>query len=311
MVALNAVNGVPATADKWLLQDLLRKQWGFTGMTISDHGAILELIKHGVAADGRDAARLAIRAGIDLSMDDKIYDGNLGPLLESGKISMSDIDRACRDVLRVKYDLGLFRDAYKAIGKAGDDPADPYAEERLHRPAARQVARESLVLLKNDRKTLPLSKRGVIAVVGPLADSQHDIIGNWAGAGRHYQAVTLLAGMRKAVGDKARILYARGSNISDDPALIGYLNLYSEEVEADPRKPDDLHAEAVEAARQADVVVAAVGEAQGMAHEASSRSDIILPPVQTRWKPGSPAPRAATPSPTCSPATPTRRASCP
>ncbi len=282
MVALNSVNGMPATADKWLLQDLLRKQWGFKGITISDHGAIMELIKHGVAADGQDAARLAILAGTDLSMSDTIYGGNLEPLLKRGKIRMADIDRACRDVLRVKYDLGLFKDAYRDIGLAADDPPDTYAESRLHRPEARDVARESLVLLKNQNQALPLKKQGTIALIGPLADDQVDVMGNWAGAGRIPQTIALLQGVKNAVGDKARVLYAKGSNMTDDPDLVQYLNQYNHDVQVDPRSEDDMVKEAVEAARQADVVVAAVGESQGMAHEASSRSDITLPPVQVR-----------------------------
>jgi beta-glucosidase len=282
MISLNSVNGVPATSNKWLLQDLLRKEWGFKGITISDHGAILELIKHGVAADGQDAARRAIQAGADLSMSDSIYGDNLEPLLKSGKIAMADIDRAVRDVLRVKYDLGLFKDAYRNIGKAADDPADTYSEDRLHRPDAREVARESLVLLKNDKQTLPLKKSGTIAVIGPLADSKVDMMGNWAGAGQIHQTVPLLQGMKNVAGDRAQVLYAKGSNLTDDPELVKYLNLYNDDVNLDPRTEQEMIKEAVETANKSDVVVAVVGEAQGMAHEASSRSDITVPPVQVR-----------------------------
>ncbi|HEY0294374.1 MAG TPA: beta-glucosidase BglX, partial [Bordetella sp.] len=220
--------------------------------------------------------------GTDLSMSDTIYGGNLEPLLKRGKIRMADIDRACRDVLRVKYDLGLFKDAYRDIGVAADDPPDTYAESRLHRPEARDVARESLVLLKNQNQALPLKKQGTIALIGPLADDQVDVMGNWAGAGRIPQTIALLQGVKNAVGDKARVLYAKGSNMTDDPDLVQYLNQYNHDVQVDPRSEDDMVKEAVEAARQADVVVAAVGESQGMAHEASSRSDITLPPVQVR-----------------------------
>jgi len=282
MIALNVVNGVPATADKWLLQDLLRKQWGFKGITISDHGAIMELIRHGVAADGHDAARLAITAGADLSMDDTIYGSNLEALVQRGAVPMADIDRACRDVLRVKYDLGLFQDAYRHVGQAADDPADSTAESRMHRDAARQVARQSLVLLKNQGQALPLKKQGVIAVVGPLAKSQRDVMGNWSAAGKPSQAVSVFQGMAEAVGDRARLLYARGANVTDDPEIVKYLNLYEQDVEVDPRSPDEMIAEAVEAARRADVVVAVVGESQGMAHEASSRTDIDIPASQRR-----------------------------
>jgi beta-glucosidase len=282
MIALNALNGVPATADKWLLQDVLRKQWGFKGITISDHGAILEMIKHGVAADGRDAARLAITAGADMSMSDTIYGENLRPLLDSGRIRMADIDRATRDVLRVKYDLGLFQDAYRRIGSPQDDPPDINAESRLHRDAARQVARESLVLLKNQGDALPLKKQGTIAVIGPLAKSQRDIMGNWSAAGKADQAVSVFQGMANAVGDRARLLYAKGANVIDDPEIVKYLNLYEEDVVVDPRTPAQLLDEAVATARQADVVVAVVGESQGMAHEASSRTDILIPESQAR-----------------------------
>jgi beta-glucosidase len=282
MIALNALNGVPATGDRWLLQDVLRKQWGFKGITISDHGAILEMIKHGVAADGRDAARLAITAGADMSMSDTMYGEYLHPLLQSGSISMADIDRAARDVLRVKYDLGLFQDAYRRTGSPQNDPPDINAESRLHRDAARKVARESLVLLKNQGNALPLKKQATIAVVGPLAKSQRDIMGNWSAAGQAHQAVSVYQGMVNAVGDQGRLLYAKGANIIDDPEIVKYLNLYEQDVDVDPRPPAQLIDEAVATARQADVVVAVVGESQGMAHEASSRTDITIPESQLR-----------------------------
>jgi beta-glucosidase len=281
MIALNSLNGVPATGDKWLLQDVLRKQWGFKGITISDHGAIMEMIRHGVAADGRDASRLAITAGADMSMSDTMYGENLKPLLDSGRIAMADLDRATRDVLRVKYDLGLFRNPYRHIGPSESDPPDVNAESRLHRGAARQVARESLVLLKN-QGVLPLKKQGTIAVIGPLAKSRRDIMGNWSAAGRAEQAVSVYQGMAAAAGDRARLLYAKGANVTDDPAIVKYLNLYERDVDVDPRSPADLVDEAVATARKADVVVAVVGESQGMAHEASSRTDIVIPQNQLR-----------------------------
>ena len=139
MVALNSINGVPATANTWLMNDLLRRDWGFKGLTVSDHGAIFELIKHGVAKDGREAAKLAIKAGIDMSMNDSLYGKELPGLLKSGEIEQSDIDNAVREVLGAKYDMGLFKDPYLRIGKAEDDPADTYADSRLHRAEARDA----------------------------------------------------------------------------------------------------------------------------------------------------------------------------
>lgn len=282
MVALNTVNGVPATADSWLLKDILRKQWHFTGITISDHGAIKELIKHGVASSPMDAVKIALNAGINMSMSDEYFIRYLPNLVKSGQVSETEIDDAVRHVLNVKYDMGLFRDPYSHLGPVGSDPKDTNAESRLHRPEAREVARQSLVLLKNRLHTLPLKKQGVIAVVGPLANSPRDIMGSWSAAGRPEQAVTLLAGIRNAVGNNAGIVYARGANITDHKDMLAYLNSYDQAVKNDPRDPQVMINEAVQAARRADVIVAAVGESQGMAHEASSRSNITLPDSQRK-----------------------------
>ena len=283
MVALNSINGVPATANTWLMNDLLRKDWGFKGLTVSDHGAIFELIKHGVAKDGREAAKLAIKAGIDMSMNDSLYGKELPGLLKSGEIQQSDIDNAVREVLGAKYDMGLFKDPYLRIGKAEDDPADTYADSRLHRAEARDVARRSLVLLKNRNETLPLKKTAKIALVGPLAKAPIDMMGSWAAAGRPAQSVTLFDGMTRALGDQATLHYARGANITSDKKVVDYLNFLNfdaPEVVDDPRPAQALIDEAVKAAQQADVIVAAVGESRGMSHESSSRTDLNLPANQ-------------------------------
>ncbi|QJI41910.1 beta-glucosidase BglX [Pseudomonas sp. ADAK2] len=283
MVALNSINGVPATANTWLMNDLLRKEWGFKGLAVSDHGAIFELIKHGVAADGREAAKLAIKAGIDMSMNDTLYGKELPGLLKAGEIEQKDIDNAVREVLAAKYDMGLFKDPYLRIGKAEEDPADTYAESRMHRPEARDVARRSLVLLKNQNDTLPLKKTAKIALVGPLAKAPIDMMGSWAAAGKPAQSVTLFDGMNAAVADKATLIYARGANITSDKKVLDYLNFLNfdaPEVVDDPRSAQVLIDEAVKAAKDADVVVAAVGESRGMSHESSSRTDLNIPASQ-------------------------------
>ncbi|MBM6442756.1 MULTISPECIES: beta-glucosidase BglX [Pseudomonas] len=283
MVALNSINGVPATANTWLMNDLLRKEWGFKGLAVSDHGAIFELIKHGVAADGREAAKLAIKAGIHMSMNDTLYRQELPGLLKSGEIQQSDIDNAVRAVLDAKYDMGLFKDPYLRIGKAEDDPADTYADSRLHRAEARDVARRSQVLLKNRNETLPLKKTAKIALVGPLVKAPIDMMGSWAAAGKPAQSVTLFDGMNAAVADKATLIYARGANITNDKKVLDYLNFLNfdaPEVVDDPRPANVLIDEAVKAAKDADVVVAAVGESRGMSHESSSRTDINIPENQ-------------------------------
>ncbi len=283
MVALNSINGIPATANTWLMNDLLRKDWGFKGLAVSDHGAIFELIKHGVARDGREAAKLAIKAGIDMSMNDTLYGKELPGLLKSGDIEQKDIDNAVREVLAAKYDMGLFKDPYLRIGKAEDDPADTYAESRLHRAEAREVARRSLVLLKNQNETLPLKKTAKVALVGPLAKAPIDMMGSWAAAGRPAQSVTLFDGMSAVIGDKSKLVYARGANITGDKKVLDYLNFLNfdaPEVVDDPRPASVLIDEAVKAAKDADVVVAAVGESRGMSHESSSRTDLNIPQTQ-------------------------------
>jgi beta-glucosidase len=283
MVALNSINGVPASSNMWLMQDLLRKDWGFKGVAFSDHGAIVELIRHGVAKDEREAAKLAIKAGIDMSMADTVYLKELPGLVKAGEVSEKEIDNAVREVLGAKYDMGLFQDPYRRIGAAAQDPADVNAESRLHRAEAREVARKSMVLLENRKQTLPLKKAGTIALVGPLADAKIDMMGSWSAAGVAAQSVTLLEGMRNAVGDKARLLYARGANVTSDEKVVEYLNFMNwdkPEITQDKRTPAAMIAEAVKAARQADVVVLALGESRGMSHEASSRVSLDLPAGQ-------------------------------
>ncbi|TSP13705.1 beta-glucosidase BglX [Cupriavidus campinensis] len=283
MIALNSVNGVPATSNKWLLRDLLRKEWGFKGVTVSDHGAIDELLRHGVADNGRQAARLAIEAGVDMSMADSRYLEQLPDLVKSGEVPVRLIDEAVREVLGAKYDMGLFQDPYRRIGTAAQDPADVNAESRLHRAEARTAARKSLVLLENRNQTLPLKKGGTVAVIGPLADAPIDIMGSWSAAGKATQSVTLLQGMRDALAGRGQVRYARGANMTDDERVVGYLNFLNwdnPEVVQDKRSPGEMIAEAVETARQADTIVVAVGESRGMSHEASSRTTLSLPGSQ-------------------------------
>ena len=283
MVALNSINGIPATSNMWLMQDLLRKDWGFKGVAISDHGAIIELIKHGVAKDNREAAKLAIKAGIDMSMNDKAYGEELPGLLKSGEVPQSDVDNAVREVLGAKYDMGLFADPYVRIGKAEDDPAELTGESRLHRAEARDVARRSLVLLKNQAQTLPLNKQAHIALVGPLAKAPIDMMGSWAANGQPAQSVTVYDGLRSALGEQGQLTYARGANITDDQKVVDYLNFLNfdaPEVTNDTRPAQVMIDEAVKAAKQADVVVAVVGESRGMSHESSSRTELDIPASQ-------------------------------
>ncbi|MDR6215401.1 beta-glucosidase BglX [Paracidovorax wautersii] len=284
MVALNSINGVPATSNTWLMQDLLRKDWGFKGVTVSDHGAIVELTRHGVAHDEREAAKLAIQTGIDMSMADSVYLKELPGLVQSGEVRMQEIDNAVTEVLGAKYDMGLFHNPYLRIGEAKDDPVDLKADSRLDRPAARDVARKSIVLLENRNRTLPLAKNASIALVGPLADAPIDMLGSWSAAGYDKLAVTLRTGLNAAVGQSGgRVAYARGANITNDEKIVEYLNFLNwdaPEVTQDKRTPAEMIQEAVKVAQRSDVIVAAVGEARGMSHESSSRTSLDLPQSQ-------------------------------
>lgn len=280
MVALNSVNGIPATSNPWLLQQVLRDQWKFKGLTVSDHGAIGGLVTHGVAEDDRQAAAMALKSGVDMDMADDMYGKYLKGLVADKIVSVKEIDRAVRNVLNAKWDMGLFIDPYRHLGPASSDPVDTNAESRLHRKEAREVARTSLVLLKNQNETLPLQKKGTIALIGTLADSQRDVMGSWSAAGKANQTVTVLQGMKDAIGDKATLLYARGANITNDQDIVNFLNSYEKQVVNDPRPAQEMIDEAVKTAEKADVVVAVVGEAQGMAHEASSRTELNIPQSQ-------------------------------
>ena len=279
MVSLVSVNGIPATANHWLLTEVLRDKWHFNGVVVSDHGAIRELINHGVASDPKDAVRVAINAGIDMSMNDEYFLQFLPQLIKEGAVTEARINQACRHVLELKYDMGLFSDPHRNLDPKLDIET-MFADNRLHRQEAREVARRSIVLLKNNNNVLPISKNAKIAVVGPLADSKRDILGSWSAAGRASLAVTPLEGIKHAANNAQSVDYAFGANLSNDANLYRFLNLYAEITKFDNRPADKMIAEAVDKAKKADVVIAFVGEAQGMAHESSSRTDISLPASQ-------------------------------
>ncbi|OCG15292.1 beta-glucosidase BglX [Gilliamella sp. WF3-4] len=281
MVSLVSVNGIPATANHWLLTEVLRNQWHFDGVVVSDHGAIRELINHGVASDAKDAVRVAIKAGIDMSMNDEYFLQFLPELVKEGAITEDQLNQACRRVLELKYDMGLFSDPNRYLDPKLDIET-MFSNNRLHREEARDVARRSIVLLKNENKILPLARNKKIAVIGPLANSKRDILGSWSGAGRTNLAVTPLEGIKNTVKNPKSVSYAFGANLSDDVNLYRFLNLYGENTKFDDRPADKIIAEAVNIAKKSDVVIAFVGEAEGMAHESSSRTDLSLQASQKR-----------------------------
>lgn len=278
MSAYTTLNGVPASANSWLLHDVLRQQWHYRGLVISDYDAVQELIPHGFSADPGHAARSALLGGTQVSMNDRFFAEELARQVAQGEIPMHVLDDAVRQVLATKYDLGLFEEPFRRLGQTDNAPSERNAEQRLHRDEARDVARRSLVLLKNEDQLLPLARRGTLAVIGPLADNQVDILGSWPASGQPDQAVSLYRGLKSALRDQAKVLYALGANISDDRQVFSLLA--DNNVEFDPRPPSTLLAEAVAIARQADTVIVALGEARGMAHEGASKTDLNLPGQQ-------------------------------
>lgn len=279
MTSFNTINGIPATANHWLLTELLRNQWHFNGFVVTDYNAVTELIAHGVAADKAEAAALALHAGADMDMMGTAYIQTLKGLVESHRVPVAEIDRAVRRVLEAKYRLGLFSDPYRRMNARR---AATVIMSASNLAAARETARKSIVLLKNDAQLLPLKKTGMIAVIGPLADDQRDMIGPWSGAGDWHKATSILEGIRQAAGPSARIIYAEGAPITDDTSVASQLNASGGNLRPLPSDPAALVSEAVAAARSADVVVMCLGESQGMTGEAASRADIRIPACQRR-----------------------------
>lgn len=258
MTSFNEINGVPSTGNPYLLRDILRKQWGFKGFVVTDYTAINEMVNHGNVRDDKHAGETALNAGVDMDMQGAVFNTYLKKSLEEGKVSIKDIDQAVRNILLMKYDLGLFSDPYRYCNEEREKAV---VMCQAHLDAARALARKSFVLLKNEQNTLPLKKQATIAVLGPLADARREMIGNWSAAGDWQKSVTMLEGI-KQVAPGATLLYAKGCNINDDSTQY--------------------FQQALDAAKKADVVVLALGESGGMSGEASSRSDIGLPGLQQR-----------------------------
>jgi beta-glucosidase len=260
MGGFNEIAGVPMHAHEQLIDGMLRAEWGWDGVLVSDWTGVMELIPHGVAVDSAAAGAIALRAGVDVDMVSRIYSRKLPPLVQSGRVAMRDVNAAVRRLLLAKYELGLFTDPYRYSDTSRERRTLLAAE---HRAASRDLARKSIVLLKNDNRTLPLSKSlGTLAVIGSLATDARSSIGNWAAAGRAEEAVTVLAGIQQAVGSSTRVVYARGAD------------------SATASTDTSGFAEAVRVANGADAVVVVVGEHHEQSAEANNRASIDLPGVQ-------------------------------
>jgi beta-glucosidase len=276
MSSFNTINGVPATGNRWLLTDLLRNQWGFKGFVVSDYTAVNELTNHGLG-DLQTVSAIALKAGLDMDMVGEGFLTTLKKSLKEGKVTQPEIDLACRRVLEAKYKLGLFDNPNKSINTTREKQ-DVLTDD--NRKFARQIAEHSFVLLKNQAQTLPLKKSGTIALVGPLANNHSEMLGTWVVAGDPDKSVSVLEGIKNVVGNDVKILYATGSNITDDSLLNARSYFFGMKQIKDSRPPQAMIDEAVETAKKADVVVAVVGESANMSGESSSRSDINIPETQ-------------------------------
>lgn len=271
MAAFNTVDGVPATGNRWLLTDVLRKQWGFKGFVVTDYTGISEMQAHGMG-DLQQVAAMALNAGVDMDMVAAAFTGTLEKSLQEGKVTEASINQACRRILEAKYKLGLFDDPYRYLDEKRARK-EIYSTDK--RAEARRIAAESFVLLKNDGNMLPLQKKGKIALIGPLANTAANMPGSWSVAAVFSKYKTLLQAMRDAVGSRAEVIYAKGSNITYDKDLEARGSMFGREIR-DSRSDKEMLDEAVQAARQADVIVAAVGETSEFSGECASRTDLTI-----------------------------------
>jgi beta-glucosidase len=279
MTSFNVVDGIPSSGNHWLLTELLRNQWGFKGFVVTDYTAINEMINHGMG-DLQTVSALALKAGTDMDMVGEGFLTTLKKSLDEGKITVKDIDLACRRVLEAKYKLGLFSDPYRYMN-AERAKTDLMTPENLK--TAREIATRSMVLLKNDKQILPLKKSGTIAVIGPLGNSKKDMIGTWAIAGNQDKICSVVEGMKNVGGNSVTVLYAKGSELTDNPLLLKSDPLFSPDQKKSSEtvtSPEQLLKEALQTAEKADVIVAVLGESTAWSGEASSMSDIGIQKVQ-------------------------------
>ena len=275
MTSFNVVDGIPATGNKWLMTDVLRDRWGFDGFVVTDYTAISEMIAHGMG-DLQQVSAMSLSAGTDMDM---VADGFLTTLeksLKEGKVTMAEIDKACRRILEAKYKLGLFDDPYKYCD-ASRVKKDIFTAE--NRAVARKIATETFVLLKNENNLLPLQRKGKIALVGPLANTKANMPGTWSVAAASDKYNSLYESMKQSLAGKAEVFYAKGSNLMYDAQREAEATMFGREMR-DLRSAQELLDEALSVASQADVIVAAVGESSEMSGESSSRTNLEMPDAQ-------------------------------
>ncbi|MDO9038149.1 MAG: beta-glucosidase BglX, partial [Lutibacter sp.] len=276
MASFNEIDGIPATGNKWLLTDLLRNQWKFSGFVVTDYTGVNEMMEHGMG-DLQASSALALNAGIDMDMVGEGFLTTLKKSVEEGLVTMEQLNSAVKRILKAKYELGLFNDPYKYCDENRAKTAIFTDENRLF---SRHVAAQSMVLLKNNDHLLPLKKSGTIALIGPLANTKENMAGTWSVATKQDKSNAFLDGIKTVVGEKATILYAKGSNLDDDEEFEKRATMFGKEIFRDNRTKEELISEALKIAAKADVIVAALGESAEMSGESSSRTNIEIPQTQ-------------------------------
>lgn len=276
MASFNEVDGVPATANRWLQSEVLRNQWDFKGFVVTDYTGINEMIDHGLG-DLQTVSARALMAGIDMDMVGEGFLTTLKKSLKEGKVTQAQIDLACRRILEAKYKLGLFDDPYRYCN-INRSKTEVFTAD--NRKIARDIAAQTFVLLKNQGNILPLKKTGTIALVGPLADNRENMPGTWSVAADFSKSVSVLDGLKTALNGKANVVYAKGSNLSEDSVFEERAGMFGKALGRDRRPADSIIKEALDVASKADVIVAALGESAEMSGECSSMSNITLQKVQ-------------------------------
>ena len=277
MVSFNEIDGVPASGNKWLVDDVLRKQWKFNGFVVSDYTGIPEMMNHGMG-DEQTVNAMSMNAGVDMDMVGEGFLNTMKKSLQEGKVTLAQINKACERILIAKYQLGLFDDPYRYCN---EQRSTTEVFTAANRAEARKIAAQSFVLLKNN-KVLPIATGKKIALVGPLADAKENMTGTWSVGADNSKSISLLKGLTDAVGNNGKVLYAKGSNLEEDTELQNRQTMFGKDIARDNRSAEAMIQEAIAVSADADVIVAALGEGAESSGESASKTNIDIPEAQKR-----------------------------
>lgn len=277
MVAFNEVDGIPASGNKWLVDNVLRKQWNFNGFVVSDYTGIPEMVNHGVG-DEQAVNVMSMNAGVDMDMVGEGFLNTMKKSLQEGKVTITQINKACERILIAKYQLGLFDDPYRYCNEQRSATEVFTASNRAE---ARRIAAQSFVLLKNNN-VLPISTGKKIALIGPLANAKENMTGTWSVGADNSKSISLLQGLSNALGSTGQIFYAKGANLEEDVEMQNRQTLFGKDISRDNRSAEALIQEALTISGAADIIVAALGEGAESSGESASKSNIDIPESQKR-----------------------------